>query len=255
MYRILRASHEVRERRKASRKTEYTKPKLKATAPNQVWSWDITKLLKPNKWGYFYFYAIIDIFSRFIVGWTVSERESAKEAESLIAKCCWEQSIEPEQLALHSDRGSPMKSKTVGEMLIDLGVAKSLSRPHVSNDNPYSEANFKTLKSHPTFPSTFENLEKAQSYLQGFVHFYNYEHMHGGIAYMTPATVHNGKAEECLKSRQSVLDKVYEAHPGRFVKGAPRVQQLPAFAGINIPKDTTIDSLILATTPNGMVTV
>lgn len=254
MYRLLKAEQKVQERRQASRNAKFAKPELKATAPNQIWSWDISKLLRPEKWGYYYFYAIIDIFSRLIVGWTVSEHESAKEADSLLSRTCWEQSIAPGQLVIHSDRGSPMKSKTVGEMLIDFGVAKSLSRPHVSNDNPYSETNFKTLKSRPTYPATFQSLEHAKSYLHEFVDWFNCRHKHGGIAHMTPATVHYGKADDCINSRQRVLDKVYEAHPGRFVKGAPRVSRLPTFVGINIPKDTDISSPILSVTLLGAVT-
>lgn len=252
MYRLLKAATEVRERRQASRNAKYVKPEISTTAPNQAWSWDITKLLRPDKWGYYYFYVVIDLYSRLIVGWTVAERETAKLAESMINKACWQQSIEPEQLTVHSDRGSPMKSNLVSQLLVDLGVAKSLSRPHVSNDNPYSEANFKTLKSRPQFPHSFESLENARSFLEGLVHWYNYEHKHGGIAYMTPATVHYGKAAECIRSRQSVLNKAYEMHPERFTKGVPMVQQLPTVVGINIQKK--IDSLVLVTASSGTLT-
>lgn len=241
MYRLLNAATEVCERRQASRNGNHTKPELYANSPNQVWSWDITKLAGANKWSYYYFYAIIDIFSRMLVGWTVEERETAELAESLISRTCWQQSIDPDQLVIHSDRGSPMKSKLVSQMLVDLGVLKSLSRPHVSNDNPFSEANFKTLRSRPKFPDSFDSIEDAETFLEEFVHWNNHEHKHGGIAYMTPATVHHGKAAECIKSRQCVLNKAFDAHPERFVRGAPKVSQLPSAVGINLPR--TIEGL------------
>jgi putative transposase len=244
MYRLLSAETEVREQRQSSRNAKSAKPTVMTTAPNQAWSWDITKL-PACRWGYYYFYVVIDLYSRMIVGWTVAETESAKLAEKLLNTACWEQSIEPNQLLIHSDRGSPMKSKQVSQLLVDLGVAKSLSRPHVSNDNAFSEANFKTLKSRPQFPDSFESLAEAEAYLGVLVEWYNYKHKHGGIAHMTPATVHLGKAAECLRSRQSVLSKAFEAHPERFVKGMPTVRQLSTVVGINLPKD--IETQVTAT--------
>lgn len=240
MYRILKENNEVRERRNQARHPEYTKPELLATAPNQVWSWDITKLKGPEKWTCYYLYVIIDIFSRYVVGWMIASRENAELAEALISETCWRQSIEPEHLTIHSDRGSPMKSKVVAQLMADLGVTKSLSRPHVSNDNPYSEAGFKTLKYHPTFPARFGCIEDARGFCQSFFDWYNQEHYHCGIALLTPETVHYGKAEQCSTARQTVLNTAFEAHPERFVHGMPIVLKLPEQAWINPPKEASI---------------
>ena len=250
MYRILKANKEIRERRNQARHPEYTKPELLATAANEVWSWDITKLKGPEKWTYYYLYVIIDIFSRYVVGWMIAPRENAELAEALITETCWRQSIEPEQLSIHSDRGSPMTSKVVAQLMADLGVTKSLSRPHVSNDNPYSEAGFKTLKYHPTFPAKFGSLEDARAFCQGFFDWYNREHYHSGIALLTPETVHYGKAQECTDARQVVLSAAFDAHPERFVHGVPTALQLPKEVWINPPKGSTE----LAGTPPLVVT-
>lgn len=251
MYRILKENNEVKERRNQARHPEYKKPELLATAPNQVWSWDITKLKGPVKWTYYYLYVIMDIFSRYVVGWMIASRENAELAEALITETCWRQSIEPEQLSIHSDRGSPMKSKVVAQLMADLGVTKSLSRPHVSNDNPYSEASFKTLKYHPTFPSRFGCIEDARSFCQTFFDWYNQEHYHSGIALLTPETVHYGKAQERSDARQDVLSQAFQAHPERFVHGAPIALQLPKEVWINPPKGTVKELLV---TPPALLT-
>jgi putative transposase len=201
MYRILRANKEVRERRNQLRHPEYKKPELIATAPNQVWSWDITKLLGPVKWTYFYLYVITDIYSRYTVGWMIATKETGDLAKDFIGKTCSRQEIEEEQLIIHSDRGTSMTSKTVALLLADLGVTKSLSRPQVSNDNPYSESQFKTLKYRPQFPERFGSIEDARAHCKVFFDWYNKEHYHSGIALMTPATVHYGKAKRCNDER------------------------------------------------------
>lgn len=243
MYRILNSVKEVKERRNLLRHPEYKKPELLAEAPNQVWSWDITKLRGPEKWSYYYLYVIIDIYSRMVTGWMVASRESAELAEALITETCWRQSIDLDSnLVIHSDRGPAMKSKLVAHLMSDLGVTKSLSRPHVSNDNPYSESNFKTLKYHPTFPKRFGCIEDAQAFCRGFFNWYNQEHYHSGIGMMTPEMVHYGVAEECARARQEVLNEAFQAHPERFLKGSPRVLELPKAAWINPPKNAQADT-------------
>jgi putative transposase len=204
-YRLLDGQKEVKERRNQLRHPSYQKPELLATAPNQVWSWDITKLLGPVKWSYFYLYVILDIFSRCVVGWMVAGRESAILAEKLIHETCQKQGIQPGQLILHADRGSSMKSKPVALLLSDLGVTKTHSRPHTRDDNPYSEAQFKTLKYRPDFPERFGSPEDARGFCQAFFTWYNTEHHHSGIGLMTPHTVHYGLAEEVFKTREKVL--------------------------------------------------
>jgi putative transposase len=236
MYRILSENKEVKERRDVLRHPSYTKPELLAEAPNQVWSWDITKLRGPQKWTYYYLYVIVDIYSRMVTGWMVSPRECGELAERLITEACWNHCIEAEsELIIHSDRGSPMKSKVVAQMMADLGVTKSLGRPQVCNDNPYSESNFKTLKYHPTFPEQFGSLQDAKEFCASFFDWYNNDHYHSGIALMTPSTVHYGRAAECTASRQAVLSQAFQAHPERFVKGPPKALVLPAAAWINPP--------------------
>lgn len=232
---VQNSARQVRERRNILRHPEYAKPELLATAPNQVWSWDITKLKGPQKWTYYYLYTILDIFSRYAVGWMVAPRESAQLAEQLIEETCERQRICANELIIHSDRGSAMTSKVVAQLLADLGVTKSLNRPHVSNDNPYSESHFKTLKYHPTFPSRFGSIEDARSFSRGFFDWYNDEHRHSGIALMTPATVHYGRATDCNRERQQVLSIAYEQHPERFVRGLPSPIELPTAAWINPP--------------------
>jgi putative transposase len=235
MYRVLRENCEVRERRDQLRHPAYAAPELLAEAPNQVWSWDITKLKGPEKWSYFHLYVILDIYSRYIVGWMVANRESAVLAERLIALTCKRQGIAPGQLTLHADRGSSMRSQGVAELLVDLGVLKSHSRPYVSDDNPYSESQFKTLKYRPDFPERFGSLQDARSHFFRFDQWYNHEHHHSGIADLTPADVHFGRAAARLEDHQRVLDAAYAAHPERFVHGPPRAPELPMGAWINKP--------------------
>jgi putative transposase len=239
MYRILQAHTEVRERRDQMRHPTYTKPELLATGPNQLWSWDITKLKGPATWTYYYLYVILDVYSRCVVGWMVMERETATLAEELIAESCAKQGIVSMQLTLHADRGSAMTSKTVAQLLADLGVTKTHSRPHVSNDNPYSEAQFKTMKYRPSFPEQFGSLMDARSWVRTFVAWYNTEHRHSGIGLLTPAVVHEGKAPEVLSARGQVLEAAYFAHPERFVGGAPTPGKLPVAVWINPPVAST----------------
>jgi putative transposase len=236
MYRILTERNEVRERRNQLRHPKYEKPELLATAPNQVWSWDITKLKGPVKWTYYYLYVIMDIFSRYAVGWMIARRESAELAKVLIAETCWRQEIPKDQLIIHSDRGPSMTSNTVAMLLAELGVTKSLNRPHVSDDNPYSESHFKTLKSRPSFPERFGSIEDARAFCRTFFDWYNNEHYHSGIALMTPAVVHYGQSESCRRSRQEVLVRAYIEHPERFVRGCPEPLSVPEAAWINPPR-------------------
>ena len=247
MYRLLARDGEVHERRAQLRHPTYAAPELLATSPNQVWSWDITKLKGPTTWSYFYFYVILDVFSRYIVGWMVTTRESATLAKQLIDTTCTNQQIGKTQLTLHADRGSAMKSKLVAELLADLGVTKTHSRPHVSNDNPYSESNFKTLKFRPDFPARFGSLEDARAHCADFVAWYNHEHYHSGIAYHTPVAVHTGAASTINHARAATLAAAYATHPERFVRGVPQPQPLPAAAWINKPKPLT--TLPQASTP------
>ncbi len=236
MYRVLAASQSVRERRNQLEHPVYAKPELVASAPNQVWSWDITKLLGPQKWTYFYLYVLLDIFSRYVVGWMVAQRESSALAARLIEETCHKHGVEPSVLTLHSDRGAPMTSKCTAQLLADLGVTRSLSRPQVSDDNPFSEAQFKTLKYHPGFPSRFDGAAHATGYCRSFFPWYNNEHRHGGIAMLTPSDVHFGNATAVLAERQRTLEAAYSAHPERFVHGPPTPAQLPEAVWINPPK-------------------
>ncbi len=235
MYRILEGEGEVRERRNQLRHPVYEKPELLAVAPNQVWSWDITKLLGPAKWTYYSLYVILDIFSRYVVGWTLAHRESAALAERLIEETCRKEAIEGGRLTIHADRGSSMTSKPVAFLLADLGVAKTHSRPYTSNDNPFSEAQFKTLKYRPDFPQRFGSIEDARSFCRTFFRWYNHEHHHSGIGLLTPWMVHSGRARQVLDARLDVLTRAYQAHPERFVKGAPAPTPLPEAVWINPP--------------------
>jgi putative transposase len=244
MYRLLDEQGEVKERRNQLRHPAYQKPELLATGPNEVWSWDITKLLGPAKWSYFYLYVILDIFSRCVVGWMVAGRESAALAEKLIGETCQKQGIQPGQLTLHADRGTSMKSKPVALMLSDLGVTKTHSRPHTSEDNPYSEAQFKTLKYRPDFPERFGSPEDARGFCQTFFTWYNKEHHHSGIGLLTPEVVHYGQAEVVFKIREKALMAAYEAHPERFVKKVPVPPRLPEAAWINPPKPVKSEELL-----------
>ena len=236
MYRLLAQSHEVRERRDQLRHPAYRAPQLLATAPNQVWSWDITKLLGPAKWTYFYLYVIVDIFSRYVVGWLVADGESSALAQKLIAETCARQGIQPGQLTLHADRGSSMKSKPVAFLLADLGVTKTHSRPHVSDDNPFSEAHFKTLKYRPDFPERFGCIEDSRAHCRDFFPWYNTEHHHSGIALHTPHDVHHGLATQRTLDRQHALLGAFEAHPERFPNGTPTPPRLDGAVWINKPK-------------------
>ena len=235
MYRILKEHQLVRERRNQLRHPTYTKPELLATGPNQLWSWDITKLRGPAKWTYYYLYVILDVYSRYVTGWLIAECESARLAEQLIAQTCTKQEIVPDQLTLHADRGSAMKSKPVALLLADLGVTKTHSRPYVSNDNPYSEAQFKTMKYRPSYPERFGSIQDARAWARPFFHWYNHEHYHSGLALLTPATVHYGQAQAVLERRQETLQAAYAAHPERFVRGVPRPPSLPMEVWINEP--------------------
>jgi putative transposase len=235
MYRLLAAEGETRPRRDQLVHPAYAKPELLATAPKQVWSWDITKLLGPATWTYFYLYVILDVFSRYVVGWMVAHREQADLAERLIAETLAKQDIPAGQLTLHADRGSSMTSKPVAFLLADLGVTKTHSRPHVSNDNPYSEAQFKTLKYRPGFPDRFASIEEARAFCQDFFRWYNAEHRHSGIGLLAPEVVHYGQAQAAYDARAQVLASAYALHPERFVRQAPRPPQLPTAAWINPP--------------------
>jgi putative transposase len=237
MYRILAEQQEVRERRNQLRHPRYHKPELLAERPNEVWSWDITKLRGPVKWTYFSLYVILDIFSRYVTGWMVAHRESAALARRLIAASCGKQGIPPDQLTIHADRGASMRSKSVALLMADLGVTKTHSRPHVSNDNPYSEAQFKTVKYCPQFPDRFGSLQDARAFCGHFFDYYNTEHRHSGIGLMTPAAVHYGLAERLRTVRQTTLLAAYRAHPERFVRRLPQPPKLPRQAWINPPPE------------------
>lgn len=236
MYRILEENDEVCERRNQLHHPNYTKPELLATGPNQLWSWDITKLLGPAKWTYFYLYTILDVFSRYVVGWMIAECETAALAQELISETCTRQAIQPGQLTIHADRGSSMTSKSVALLMADLGVTKSHSRPHVSNDNPFSEAQFKTLKYRPDYPCRFGCLGDARAWAILFFGWYNQVHHHSGLALLTPAEVHFQHSETVLKKRQEVLQAAYAKNPQRFVKGLPVPEQLQKAVWINPPK-------------------
>jgi putative transposase len=246
MYRILEEHAEVRERRNQRRHPVYQKPELLATAPRQLWSWDITKLKGPVTWHYYYLYVILDVFSRYVVGWLIAERETATLAHRLIEESCRKEDIAPDQLVLHSDRGAPMTSHSVAELLATLGVTKSLSRPSVSNDNPFSEAHFKTVKYQPTFPERFGSLEDALTWARLFFHWYNHEHYHSALGLMTPAAVHLGQADALYQQRQRVLQAAYQAHPERFVRGLPIPPTLPTAVWINPPTPSVEPLQLLA---------
>jgi putative transposase len=236
MYRLLAARHGgVRERRNQLTHPGYAKPELLAERPNELWSWDISKLKGPAKWTYFYLYAILDVFSRYAVGWTVQYRENGQLAKALIEQATEQQQIGRDVLTVHADRGGPMRGKPVAFLLADLGITKTHSRPYTSTDNPYSEAHFKTLKYRPEFPDRFDTIEQARMFCRGFFHWYNHEHRHSGIGLMTPAAVHHGRASERHAARAHVLDAAYERYPERFVRRAPIPPALPTAAWINKP--------------------
>ncbi len=235
MDRVLDEHGESRERRDQLTHPPYKKPELLATAPNQLWSWDISKLLGPVKWTYFYLYVILDIFSRYVTGWMGAYRENAELAKRLIEESCAKQNIRPGQLTLHADRGTSMSSKPVAFLLADLGVTKPHSRPHVSDDNPYSESQFPTLKYRPEFPDRFGCIQDSRAFSQGFFRWYNEEHRHSGVGLLTPAMVHYGQSENILRQRQEVLAVAYQRHPERLVRSAPQPPALPSEVWINKP--------------------
>lgn len=235
MYRILHRHHACRERRLLVHHPDHAKPELVATAPNQVWTWDITKIRGAERGVYYQLYVILDLFSRKVVGWLLAENESAELAEHLIETTFRREGVEPGQLTLHADRGPAMRSGTVAELLSGLGVRKSHSRPRTSDDNAYSEAQFKTLKYHSSFPGRFESLEGGRLFLRGFFAWYNQEHHHWGIALFTPEQVHSGRFEQVLVQKQAALDTAYRAHPERFVRRRPRAKRPPEKVYLNRP--------------------
>jgi putative transposase len=238
MYRVLQQDGGTRERRDQLIHPPYQKPELMATVPNQLWSWDITKLRGPAKWTYFYLYVILDVFSRYVVGWMVAMRETAELARKLIEETCEKQNIQPGQLGIHADRGPSMRSKPVAFLLADLSVTKTHSRPYTSNDNPFSESHFKTMKYRPEFPDRFGCIQDSRAFCQTFFPWYNDEHRHSGIGMMTPAMVHYGQAPFIREKRRVVLDAAYLAHPERFVRRPPVPLVLPKEVWINKPKNS-----------------
>jgi len=236
MYRILSANGEVRERRAQRRHPRHAKPQLVATAPRQLWSWDITKLRGPEKRVFFSLYVVLDVFSRYVVGWLISERECAELAQQLFEEICEKEQVEPGQVTAHSDRGSPMKAKSTALFLADLGLTPSFSRPRVSNDNAYSESQFKTLKYRPEFPRRFGSLVDAKAFCERFFAWYNREHYLSSLGLLTPWSVHSGQASRVIEKRQAVLDRAYAAHPERFVLGRPTPPKLPKRVWINEPQ-------------------
>ncbi len=242
MYRILEAHQELKERRNQRQHPPATKPQLETTGPRQLWSWDITKLKGSAKWHHYYLYVILDVYSRFVVGWLLAEAESAELAQTLITTTCQREGIEPEQLGLHSDRGPAMKSKTIAQLLVDLEVAQTFSRPYTPNDNAYSEAQFKTFKYRPGFPERFASSSEARAWVQAFMHWYNYQHYHSALGLLTPAVVHHGLAQQVQTQRQQVLAAAYQTHPERFVHGQPTVAELPASVWINPPPPSVTEA-------------
>ena len=235
MYRILEQEGECRERRDQLVHPLYQRPELLATVPNQLWSWDITKLLGPAKWTYFYLYVILDVFSRYVAGWMVAHRESAQLAKQFIEETISKHPVCAGQLTIHADRGKVMTSKPVAFLMADLGVTKTHSRPYVSDDNPYSESQFRTMKYRPEFPDRFGCIQDSRAFCQQFFQWYNEEHRHSGIGLLTPAAVHFGETEAVLAHRQMVLDSAYQAHPDRFVRRPPKPLPLPSQVWINRP--------------------
>jgi putative transposase len=245
MYRLLALENLSGERRKQRVHTRYAKPELLAVRPNEVWSWDITKLKGPAKWTCFHLYVILDIFSRYVVGWMIATRESAQLAEQIIADTADKQRIAPGTLTLHADRGSSMRSKPVAALLVDLEISKTHSRPHVSDDNPYSESQFKTLKYRPDFPARFGSIEDARAHCQAFFRWYNTEHRHSGIGLMTPHTVHYGHAAQLTEQRGATLMTAFAAHPQRFKGLAPKPPAVPTAVWINSPKQEIVTPEII----------
>jgi len=253
MYRVLKEHNEVRERRNQLRHPIYQKPELLATGPNQVWSWDITRLLGPVKWSYYYLYVVLDIYSRYVVGWMLAMREDGWLAEQLLTETIQRYAIVPGQLTVHADRGRPMLSKPMAFLLADLGVTKTHSRPYTSNDNPFSEAQFKTMKYRPDYPTHFGCPQDAHTWAQTFFQWYNHQHYHSALGLLTPADVHFGRAERVLQQRQVVLQQAFEQHPERFVRGLPRPASLPAAVWINPPVNQSDDKSLYGRSQAGVV--
>jgi putative transposase len=235
MYRVLTEHGAVKERRAQRSHPQHARPELVAAAPNEAWSWDITRLRTTVKWSYLYLYVLLDLFSRYVVGWMIARAENAAFAKLLIEESIIKHGVEPGTLVLHSDRGAPMTSKTLAQLLAELDVARSFSRPHTSNDNPFSESHFKTAKYHPSYPGRFATLEDALDWGRAFFRWYNHEHKHSSIAYLTPADVYCGRAEQRLAHRHAVLQAAYAEHPERFPHGAPQRQVLPPATYLNPP--------------------
>ena len=240
MYRVLAVHHEIRERRLIRCHPTYKKPELLATCPNAVWSWDITKLRGASKGEHYSLYTMLDIFSRYVVGWMLAEVESSEFASQLIAETARKQGIQPNQLTLHADNGSPMKGKPLTQLLGDLGVNWTHTRPHTSNDNPFSEAHFKTMKYRPDYPDRFESLTDARAWARQFFQWYNQSHYHSGLNLLTPASVHYGEAHQVQQARQGVMLTAYQAYPQRFRRGIPSVKSAPIAVWINPPKTMQI---------------
>ncbi len=240
MYRLLAAAGENRERRGQRTHPAKRKPELIARRPNEVWSWDITKLQGPQRGTFYHLYVIIDIYSRYVVGWTIAATETGALAEALIADTLTTHGIEPGQLALHADRGTSMTSKPVAQLLVDLGVDRSHSRPRVSNDNPYSEAQFKTLKYCPAFPGRFGSIADARTFAIMFFDHYNHVHRHSGIGLHTPASVHYNTAATIDTQRAATLNAAYTTNPARFRHQRPTPPALPTAAWINQPTPATL---------------
>jgi len=249
LYRLLAQEDESGERRNQLRHPAYCKPELLATAPNRVWSWDITKLRGPDKWLHYHLYIVLDIFSRYVVAWMLAESEAASLAQRLIAEAVQRFDVAPGQLTLHADRGSSMTSKPVALLLADLGVLKTHNRPHTSNDNPFSEAQIKTLKYHPAFPDRFGSLQDARAFCASFFDWYNHEHRHSGIALLAPADVHFGQAAGILESRNRTLRQTFLRHPQRFKGRLPQVKTLPSAVWINPPPKPDDDSSLISGLP------
>lgn len=241
IYRVLRDAGEVHRRRAERTHPPYAKPELLATGPRELWSWDITKLKGPAKWLHYHLYVILDVFSRYVVGWMLANRESAQLAHDLISATCDKEGIVAGQLTLHADRGTSMRSKSVALLLSDLGITKTHSRPRVSDDNPFSESQFRTVKYHPDFPARFDCELHARRFCQTFFPWYNQEHCHSGIGYMPPAAVHFGQATQRYAARQQVLEQAFGAHPERFKGRRPQPPALPTQVGINLPNTSTRD--------------
>jgi putative transposase len=240
MYRILSAHDEVHERRRICRHPVYKKPELLATKPNQVWSWDITYLRGEATWIHYPLYTVLDIFSRYVVGWMIAEVESGELAKQLIAETARKQGIQPDQLTLHADNGSPMKGKPLSQLLVDLGITKSHSRPHTSDDNPFSEAQFKTMKYRPDYPDRFSSIDTARTWARPFFDWYNNQHYHSGLNLLTPGSVHYGEVGPIQQNRQAIMLAAYAAHPARFAGGEPVVKGAPTAVYINPPKSGEI---------------